>query len=193
MKKIVLLLLLSFFMHCAHQCYAQYDDVPLPKSLRNTKPAKAERKLKMMAGGTFGAQFGSYTAVSLSPMFGIYPVDWLLLGVGGTYMYSYEGYYGLSSHVYGGTAFIEGLIWKQRIILHAGYEYINYDQFYMISGSSQIYKERVGSHAILLGPGYRQPVSESVNIYALLLFNVIQNYNSFFANPIIRIGVTFDF
>ena len=192
MRKLVILFIFIFAF--ASYAVGQADDVPLPKSLRSHQPRSWEKKkLDMMVGGNFGAQFGSYTAVSVSPMFGVYPVKWLLVGVGGTYMFSHDKYYNLSSHVFGANVFAEGLIWKRRIIAHVGYEYVNYDSFYITQGVVGVQKERMGSHAILLGPGYRQELSDSFAIYALLLFDVVQNTKSFYNNPIFRVGITYDF
>ena len=179
---------------------AQYDDTPLPKSLRDYEPRKwDEKKIKMTAGGSLGAQFGNgYSAVSISPVYGIYPtVDWLLLGVGGTYMFSYDNYFG-ASHDFGLNAFVRGLIWKRRIVAHVGYEYFNFDFSY---STSPDIPNRVDAHALYIGPGYRQSAGENVNIFILLLFNVgrwsrydniFDTRNVFpFMYPVI--GVTFDF
>ncbi|MDR2980033.1 MAG: hypothetical protein LBV02_06310 [Bacteroidales bacterium] len=192
MKKLLSLLLLLFSVSLL---WAQQDnDVPLPKSYRdNTKERKTSNRPRLMSGGNFGLQFGTHTAVSISPVIGIYPTDWLLVGVGGSYMYSYDNYYKLSSHVFGFTAFVQGLVFKQRLILYAGYEYVNYDYFYQHYTGGQIYKKRNDSHGLFLGPGYRQPISDNFAIYGLLLFDVIQTYDSFYGNPIIRMGVVYDF
>ena len=192
MKKLLILITLIFAF--ISYTVGQTDDVPLPKSLRSHQPRDWEKKkIDMMVGGNFGAQFGSYTAVSVTPMFGIYPTNWLLVGVGGTYMFSHDKYYDLSSHVFGANAFVEGLIWKRRIIAHASYEYVNYDAFYLIQGVAGVQKERIHSHAILLGPGYRQEFSDSFSAFFLLLFDVVQNSRSFYSNPIFRVGITYDF
>jgi hypothetical protein len=190
-KRLILITLIFSFVSYT---VGQTDDVPLPKSLRSHQPRDWEKKkIDMMVGGNFGAQFGSYTAVSVTPMFGIYPTNWLLVGVGGTYMFSHDKYYDLSFNVFGANAFVEGLIWKRRIIAHVSYEYVNYDTFYLIQGVAGVQKERINSHAILLGPGYRQEFSDSFSAFFLLLFDVVQNSRSFYSNPVFRVGITYDF
>jgi hypothetical protein len=194
MKKIILLLLLGTFICSVNLTFSQEEDVPLPKSLRKYSERDGEKKLNLTAGGSFGMQFGSYTAVSGSPIFGYYPAKWLLLGVGGTYMFSYIAPLDYSSHAFGATAFAEGLIWKQRIIAHIGYEYINYEDAKYDPTTLQITgKERKNDHALLIGPGYRQPVTDNINMYLLCLFNIFQTSESFYSNPTIRIGITVDF
>lgn len=191
MKKNFLLALLLFSFTALNTLQAQSDDLPLPKSFKEETPKKNNRP-KLMGGGTFGLQFGSYTAVSISPTIGIYPTDWLLLGVGGSYMYSYSRAYGTSSNVFGFSAFAQGLLIKKRLILYAGYEYVNYDIFFQ-DYWGDITKERNDAHALFLGPGYRQPLSDNLSMYAMMLFDVIQSYDSFYANPVIRVGVIYDF
>lgn len=193
MKKIAFLLSFLLLPLFTIQILAQVEeDVPLPKSLRQVEPEREKSRIKMMGGGNLGLQFGSYTAVSLSPTFGIYPVEWILVGVSATYMYSYDTYYNLSSNVFGFSAFLQGLVLKKRLILYAGYEYVNYDLFYQ-DNLGPILKMRNDSHGIFLGPGYRQPISDNLAAYGLILFDIIQSYDSFYGNPIIRFGVVYDF
>lgn len=189
MKKLSLCFLL-LFIGFSFSTNAQIDDVPLPKSLqRSDKQRDIDKKLRFTAGGGFGLQFGSsYAGVSLSPVVGVYPFDWLLIGVGANYSYTYS--YGSSFHDFGVNVFVRGLIWQQRLIAHLGYEYLNLD--YGRDG-------RFDAHALYLGPGYRQPLGDRVSLHALLLFN-LANWNSsnldtrsFFPFFYPTIGVTFDF
>ncbi|MEG2070119.1 MAG: hypothetical protein RR034_01945 [Bacteroidales bacterium] len=169
---------------------AQYEDVPLPKSLKAITPReeKSDRKIKFLAGGNFGLQFGNYTAVEISPQFGIYPVDWLLVGVGGTYMFSWDSYYKIPCHTFGFNAYLQGYIWK-RLILHVGYEYLNYPIFYVDKTMT-----RHDLHSVVVGAGYRQYVTDRVSVYGLLLFNVYQSSDYYTRDfvPIVRFGVNFD-
>ncbi|MDR1758303.1 MAG: hypothetical protein LBR51_05030 [Bacteroidales bacterium] len=178
--------------------FAQYDeDVPLPKSLRpyQSREKNNNRYITLAAGGSVGAQFGTYNALSISPFFGVYPkIKWLLLGVSATYMFSYDSYYKYAMHVFGGGIFAEGLIWKQRIIVHAGYEYVNYGNPYLDPNNpNKILTERIESHGVMIGPGYRQKLTEIFSVYGLMLFNVIPNENTFYSNPTFRIGFVADF
>lgn len=195
MRKRGLLLIICIFC-VLNTTIAQNDDVPLPRSLqsRSTRnPENPERKIKFTAGGMFGAQFGSYTGVSVAPLFGIYPgVDWLLIGVGGTYMYTYYGPSQESFHDFGFSVFVRGLIWNQRLIAHLGYEYLNLD----LGFSNQLGKhQRIDAHALYIGPGYRQPVSDRVSLYAVLLINIARSVDSRGIFPPVypSIGVTVDF
>ena len=75
-----------------------------------------------------------------------------------------------------------------------GYEYVNYEYAEYDPNTLQItYKERKNDHSLLIGPGYRQPVTDNINMYLLCLFNIFQTSESFYSNPTIRIGITIDF
>ncbi|MBO4232207.1 MAG: hypothetical protein J5862_03095, partial [Bacteroidales bacterium] len=92
MKRIILIMIcLALATACA---WAQEDveteAVPLPKSLRqgvNVKKNEAERKVKFLVGGYFGFSIGHNTSVEVSPHFGIMPIKYLAIGIGGTYIY----------------------------------------------------------------------------------------------------------
>lgn len=188
MKKILFSIILSLFLISLQ---AQKDDVPLPKSLQKKEKSTAERKVKFTLGGGFGLQFGTYTSISLSPVIGIYPgIDWLLLGVGGTYQFT--SYNGMSYNDFGFSGFLRGLIWQKRIVLHFGYEYMNFDFGY---NNYTKERERFDAHALYLGPGYQQRVGDRVGIYVLLLFNLASSSSHRDVYPFFYpvIGVTFDF
>lgn len=188
MKKILFSVILSLFVITLA---AQSDDVPLPKSLQKSEKSALNKKVKFTVGGGFGLQFGTYTSVSISPVIGIYPaVDWLLIGVGGTYQFT--SFNGLSYNDFGVNAFIRGLLWQQRIILHVGYEYMNFDLGYNIYDKK---RERFDAHALYLGPGYRQRIGDHVGVYVLLLFNLASSTSDRGVYPFFypAIGVTFDF
>lgn len=172
--------------------YAQEEtDVPLPKSLQNTKSIKnPDRKIKFLTGGTFGFQIGNYTAIELSPKFGFYPCEYLSLGITGTYMFMRDRYYNYNSHTFGGGVFVEGYLW-QRLILHAEYEYLNFEVT-DYNSLGQLVQTRVGNHGVLLGPGYRQIISDRISLYFLVLFCVYQGNYSPYAIPNYKVGITID-
>ncbi len=194
MKKIFLLVLLGIILCSTNYTFAQDEDVPLPKSLQKYQDRNGKKKLNLTAGGSFEAQFGSYTALGLSPILGYYPTKWLLVGIGGTYMFSFVAPLNYSSHAFGASLFAEGLIWEQRIIAHISYEYLNFEDAEYDPITLQITKRiRKNDHSLLIGPGYRQPISDNINIYLLCLFNIFQTSESFYSNPTFRIGITYDF
>ena len=195
MKKLLILLLIIPFFTISFIHAQNNDDVPLPKSLQ-TKNDKSKgnlenKKLKFTAGGYFGMYFGGYSSISVTPLFGIYPkIDWLLVGVSGTYMFTHDSYYNASFHDFGFGAFVRGLIWKRRIIAHLSYEYMNISYY-----DSQGNKERLGAHALYIGPGYRQRLGDKFSVFFILMINVAKSVDERGIFPVIypNIGITYDF
>ncbi len=194
MKKSLLFIFLLIFTVSLVKAQTD-DDVPLPKSLQtrsnNAKTSFEDRKLKFTAGGYLGMSFGGYTAVSVTPIFGIYPcVDWLLVGVSGTYMFTYDTYYKESYHDFGFGAYIRGLIWKQRIIAHFSYEYMNVGYF-----DSYGKRTRFDAHALYIGPGYQQSLGDRLNMFLVLMINIARSVDErgIFPDFYPNIGITYDF
>lgn len=161
------------------------DNIPLPKSFQEKQSTSREAKVHFLAGGYFGFQIGGNTAVEVNPHIGILPWDFLCVGIGGTYMFSYTNSYlgEQKSHVFGANGFIEGLIWKQRIIAHVEYEYLNFPSYD---------DTRLHSHGILIGPGYNQFISDKISCYVLFLFPVWSTMDVY-SIPIIRLGINVKF
>ncbi|MDR2868370.1 MAG: hypothetical protein LBV46_02385 [Bacteroidales bacterium] len=189
-RSIFLLLILIVFSF--HLGYAQGEDVPLPKSLqlRQSKSEnKPERNYKWMVGGNVAFSISNVISTELMPQVGIYPFkDWFLVGVNVCYMFAYIPAYKYTQHVFGGGFFVEGYPVKW-LVLHAGYEYINYPEAVAINGKITS-SQRIGSHAILVGPGYRQALSDKWGMYGLILFNVNQSEDAYYQGyyPIFKVG-----
>ena len=186
-KKTVIVLSFILFLFFGQNIVAQNDDAPKPKSMQTKSATKPERKIKFAAGGNFGLQFGSYTSISLAPLFGIYPIDWMLVGVEGVYMYS--RYDRMNIHDFGGSVFAEAFVWKKRLIFHVGLDYLNVDVSHVSS------MKRMDAFALAVGPGYRQAIGDNMNLYLLILFNVWQTNSQYLSFPFVypKIGFTIDF
>ena len=194
MKRVLFFLLIPFVLISFADAQTQ-DDVPLPKSLQtrnnSQKGSFENKKLKFTVGGYLAMSFGAYTNVLVTPLFGVYPmVDWLLVGVSGTYMFTHDSYYKISYHDFGLGAFVRGLIWKQRIIVHFSYEYMNVG-YYNTQGNMK----RFGAHALYLGPGYRQNLGDRLSVFFVLMINVARSVNErgIFPTLYYNVGITYDF
>jgi hypothetical protein len=182
-------LLLSAF--CILPCSAQTEtDPPPPQSMRKESPVKKKRPT-FVAGGGFGAQFGTVSAVGVSPQVGVYIKPWLLALVNGQYAYVWsKNFY--ESNNWGLGAALQPLIIK-RIIIHVGYEFEQYN-FRWLDGSPN---QKFNFHNLVVGAGYKQYMSKNVFLQALILFNIplnqptISNY-TFNYYPFFRIGVGVD-
>lgn len=185
MKKTIILL---FFIVITAGVSAQSTEyVPLPKSLAPTKTGNTtERAVKFEVGGSFNFGLGGNTlAIKVAPHFGVLPVKFLCIGIGGTYEFMLvKDYTGLNAqhHIFGGGTFVEGYIW-QRLVLHAEYEALSYP--IMDADHS-----RILCHGVLLGPGYLQEINDHWSVYGLFLLPVYDSENIY---PIVTARVGFNF
>jgi hypothetical protein len=137
-------------------------------------------------GGTLGFSFGDYTRISISPLIG-YRLS-KMWSVGGRFIYEYikdkrytEEY---TASNYGGSLFAR-LRPHPRFYLHGEYEYMSYD--YPL--------EREWVPFLLLGGGYVQPISKKASFFVEVLFDVLNDDGSPYAewDPWISIGVAAGF
>ncbi len=194
---------------------AQSINVPLPKSLRsdNNRNSKSEtkyenRKVHFLTGGNFGINFGlpNYIGFQFQPKFGIRPLDWLVIGVNGTYILDWRIIEKTTYNTFSVNPFVETYLFKNQLLLHASYEFVNYpivSYSYDSSGNmTPVSRERISSHCILVGAGYHLQISAHSSINATVLFPVFQknsrndlqcNYYAAWFQPIVRIGYNYSF
>jgi hypothetical protein len=143
---------------------------------------------RLYFGGSFGLQFGTQTFVEIAPIIGYRLTERLYTGLGLKYQYyKYnDNYYDYSSNVYGGGPFAQFVVFE-GLFLHAEYEILNMEvpDFYY-----QHYT-RQNIESFFLGGGYRQMIGNRSSMDILLLYNINDNANSPYANPVLRIGFGF--
>jgi len=169
---------------------AQTENIPLPQSMQKESPVKKKRPTFTVGGG-FGFQFGTYNAIDVMPMAGVYVKPWLVVMANGQYSYMWRRNY-YDSHVWGLGIALQPCIIK-KIVIHAGYEYsqVNFKWF---DGSP---RQIESFHFAVVGAGYKQYVAQKVYFQALILFNIpltqptIQNYYYNYY-PFFRINVGVD-
>ena len=136
---------------------------------------------RVFVGGNLGLQFGSITAIDISPLAGYQFTDKFAAGVGITYLYyKYNNY---STNVYGGRVFGRYNI-TNNLMAHAEYEVLNRDH-------PRIINARLNVTNILVGGGYRQLLGANSYLNILVLWNLNESEYSLYNNPIIRAGVVF--
>lgn len=143
-------------------------------------------------GGGLGLQVGNITLIDVSPLVGIKVTPRISLGISPTYKYySYKNYYSTSSdlrtNVYGGSLFARVLI-IENLFAHAEYEMLQYNT--KQPGYSDYLKKY---NSLLVGGGYRQPISANASMYILVLWNLNDTPDSPYTNPIIRAGFNIGF
>jgi hypothetical protein len=143
-------------------------------------------------GGYLGAQFGTVTAINISPLATYRVTNSFYAGLGLTYQFYKDTRYtpDYSSSSYGGSIFARYFIWRD-LFAHIEYAplYLNYYDYYD-NGSGGYYRVKgsVWVHDFMVGGGYRQWIGEKAYMSIMMLFNVNESYYSPYRNPIIRIG-----
>ncbi len=160
---------------------------------------------KARFGGAFSMQFGDLTQIELSPSFGYYAIDRLLVGGGFKFLFLKvkDGLYlgdiggspvfsnGTKDVLYGPSVFTQFTVWDQ-LYLHAEYELINKEPVYDLTN-----QDRINVSHLLIGGGYAVPVGNSGNFYISALFNVLDTKESIYEGTfgtfplILRMGFGF--
>lgn len=163
---------------------------PVFGQLQDDKPLfNNEVERPYFTGGNFGLQFGSVTAIDVSPILGYRIKENLALGIGATYQYFRDGSYKptISMDVYGGRLFAR-YYFLSYFFLHGEYELINHKKVNIIQGYSVVTNDRVWENNLYLGGGYRQLLGEFSSMHISALWNFNQGPYSPYSNPLIRIG-----
>ena len=137
-------------------------------------------------GGFVNVTFGSYTVIGIEPSLAYKFTPRLSLGTKLSYEYIHEkqGAYVYEESTYGFSLFSRMRI-LPRIYTHIEYSTVNY-KFY----DESVDGTRKWVPFLFLGGGMSQPVSENVWLNAEILFDVLQNENSPYADwePFYSVG-----
>lgn len=167
---------------CSNHVNAQTDE------FQNKK--KSDLRSRLYFGGGFGLQFGTVTLIELSPLAGYKITPRLSAGISPTYKYySYKGYYGpsqnLKTNVFGGSIFARCMLF-QGVFAHTEYESL----FYNTRETGNM-KASQQYNSWFLGGGYQQNVGGNAGMYILVLWNLLDQMDSPYSNPVIRVGFSF--
>jgi hypothetical protein len=144
---------------------------------------------KVFFGGGLGMQFGTTTAISVSPIVGYKPIDDLYFGLKGKYEYYKYSRYNIGTDIYGGSIFGMYLFYES-IAIYGEYEMLSLEsEYYSLYQPSS--KSRFWLKTPLIGGGYIQSLSGRAKIMLLVLWNLNDNYNYYYSNPIIRLSFLF--
>ena len=160
----------------------------ISKERQPLSPTKKSSKFdpsKLLIGGGLGAQFGTITSVQISPTIGYLFTENLLVGLSGQYIY-YEENYGnfiYKTNMYGGGIYAQRYF-LTNFIAHIEYELLNLDAYNPIDGS----EERINVSSFFVGGGYRSLIGGNSFASFMLLYNLNDDINSPYINPIIRIS-----
>lgn len=156
----------------------------------------------VFVGGGFGAGFGTYTFVNISPIVGYRITPRLSAALRLMYQYTTYDYYYYGDKVnftgndYGVGGFLRFMV-KGPLYLQAEYEHLNYEDVNYYDGSTI----RSSFDSYMAGAGIAQPIGQKAFFFLTVMYNFAYNninqYNTYrvpYNSPwVFRIGVTAGF
>lgn len=215
MKYIAFAILFCLGVHIA----SAQEDIPVYSSSGkpvkdgkvNSRKQKGFDASRIIFGGGFGFGFGNITNVSVSPMVGYRISDRFSAGVGVGYQYvriknywtifdqsNNTVYKPFTANVYSPSVWMRYVLWN-NIFAHVEYEhnFMSYKEYYNnYTVSTDILSRDIKYNApsLLVGGGFRQPISDRVSIIFQGLYDVIQDKNSPYKGTIaFRFGIVAGF
>jgi hypothetical protein len=178
---ITLFLLLAFF----NVTIAQFGQ----PSTQKKDDFKLQKRLFFGGGLDFGISSYS-TVLGIAPIVGYRVSPSFDVGLRLSYLYYRykDSFYEFNSNSYGAGLFGRYyLFFFNNLFLHAEYEALNYD-YYRYPYTSED-KERIWVSSLFVGGGYRQWIGSNAYVGITVLWNLLDDINSPYSNPIFRIGV----
>ncbi len=208
MKKLILVIVLSFFYSFS---FAQVEGVEVekPKEERKEETKKEDKRDKnddkeetplidkLFFGGNFGASFGRWTFVDISPMVGYRVTPKFSLGLGATYQYQRQNdinnNFLWKQSIYGGRLFsrydiANDFLGVGNLFAHAEYESLFAKfAFNNVSGTSE---NTTLFPAFFIGGGLAFPIGNRSAFTISALYNPFYDQNNtLYGRPLqIRVG-----
>ncbi|RLD81211.1 MAG: hypothetical protein DRJ15_05060 [Bacteroidetes bacterium] len=148
---------------------------------------------RLYIGGGLGFGISSYsTSLIVSPVVG-YRLS-PSFDVGSRFTYTYYRYNDsplkYSTNNFGLAGFVRYyLFFFNDLFLHAEYEALNYEYAESIAPNGEIIKVRNWVSGLFVGGGYRQWIGQNAFVGISVLWNILDDINTPYSNPIFRIGV----
>ena len=200
MNKICLIIALCLGLTVGADAQELYNS----SGARSTTPKKKAQPKgfdpqRLIFGGGLGLSFGDVTAVSVAPVVGYRVTENFAAGIGLGYQYlrvkdfyrlqdlnGQVNYYDYKTSIYSASAWARYVLFT-NFFVHAEYErnFMNFTDYQFDqngSGSIEAYKLKYNSPALLLGGGFRQPISDNASFVVLALYDVIQDKYSPYRN-----------
>lgn len=169
------------------------------------KPANSKTKKKsssgfdrdrLILGGWGGAQFGNVTNINIAPIVGYRISDKLAAGISFGYNYiKYKDWFEVEDTVTGNIqkkdlvyhTFKTG-VWARYLITDGIFVHFEPQYFIAKTTNYSFYgvpiNQSLSVPAVLVGGGYRMPVSDRASFSIMLLYDVLQDKNSPYGNQV---------
>lgn len=180
------------------------------QEVENIAPQKQKEESrfidKVVFGGDFGLSFGSSTYIKIAPIVGYKITPRFTAGLGPIYIYErykYSGYIGgtLETSTYGGKVFASFVALKStdeggvfpigNLLLYAENEVLSVEPFAWDPYLGYHFGQRIAVDNLLMGFGLNQPIGRRFGVSLYILWDVTNNPNSIYSNPIIRFAFNF--
>lgn len=136
---------------------------------------------KFSLGGDFGLQFGTITLINISPKLGYRATEKFTFGPGLVYQYFRDNRYGISTSVYGASAFGRYTIFE-NVAAYSEFQQL----YYSITAEGQSLSREVP--ILFVGGQYFSNLGGNFNLSISILFDILENENSPYQNPYIGLG-----
>jgi hypothetical protein len=160
-------------------------------------------KDNLFYGGNFGLGYSAFNGSSyffgdISPIVGYKITDRIIVGPGLVYQYINQTFpsgarrYSLNFHQYGAKVF-NRILFHPKVFSNIEAEWLSFQYFDgKLDGFGNPVLTRIPAFSFLVGGGYRQMINETSSMDLLVLFNLNDNIYSPYNNPIIRVGLGFN-
>lgn len=186
--KLLPLLLFVVILGFSIPSYAQFGQ---PDSKQSDNEFKMSKRL--FIGGGLGFGMSSYsTSLWIAPEVGYRISPSFDIGLRFTYNYYHynDDLVKFSTNNYGSSLFARYyLFFFNDLFLHAEYEVLSYEYGNYVNLNGDVETTREWVSGLFLGGGYRQWIGSNAFIGITILWNVLDDINSPYSNPIFRIGV----
>jgi hypothetical protein len=145
---------------------------------------------RLVFGGNLGFQFGDVTLIDVSPLIGYQFTEKVMAGVGISYQYYNDTRFTpkFSTSIFGGRVFGR-YYFIDNVFAHAEYEILNYDAGF-IDPMGFFNTRRVTANNMYVGGGLVLPIAGNAGFNIMILYNLNENSESLYSNPVYRIGFT---
>ena len=178
-----IVLLLASVLPSVHAQKTSEEDYASPTQKKETPDNIIPLRDRLVFGGSLGGYFGNPTYLMANPMIGYRTKPWWVNGVG--FSITYISSNGYSENIYGASLWSRAYI-KNTIIAHSEFEMLRLEEPDQFGNQAS-----VNVPVWLVGAGYNS--GGRIRLSAMLLYDLIQDPNSPYSNPIIRVGGLFGF
>jgi hypothetical protein len=177
------LLLLASLLPQIHAQKTSEEDYATSTKTKETPNNAIPFRDRLVFGGSLGGYFGNPTYLMANPMIGYKTKPWWVNGVG--FSITYISSNGYSENMYGASLWSRAYI-KQSIIAHSEFELLRRE------ASDQYGNQATVDVPVwLVGAGYNS--GGRIGFSAMILYDLIQDPNSPYSNPVFRVGGLFGF